>query len=320
MECILCDRDGRLEKASGHGEWDLIHCLECGAYFWHPLVFVKEQYTCNVHCMRPSPGEMLMPYHYRAFEMLMERTSGGTAPLGLLDIGCGKGSFLRHVLKHADRFGCYGLDLNPHAVEHARGTLGDRVACADILDESGVTAVKTYDVVCFFEVLEHQTDPRAFLRRAMSLLKPGGLVLGSVPNNQRYLPLGIREPFDYPPHHLTWWDKGSLSHLFEAVGLRDMEQLETSPWGPGGLSLQLETGLFGRLKKGLKQRAASGPHSAGRPGGGDTPPLFAFLNSRFLRLMRASLFMPLGMPLYFKYLLLHGASGRFLVFSAIKGK
>lgn len=38
-----------------------------------------------------------------------------------------------------------------------------------------------FDVITFFEVLEHQDRPREFLERVKELLKPGGWLAGSVP-------------------------------------------------------------------------------------------------------------------------------------------
>jgi 2-polyprenyl-3-methyl-5-hydroxy-6-metoxy-1,4-benzoquinol methylase len=311
MRCIVCEESEALEKTSRHGEWDLIRCRSCGVGFWHPLVFVREQYTNESHHLRLAMGDALSPYHQRAFGILMEKTSGLPSPLSLLDIGCGNGSFLRHVAGHTDRFVCYGLDLNPRLVEHARTTFGDRVACADVFEESAVTKDRRFDVICFFEVLEHQPDPGEFIERVRGLLRPGGLVIGSVPNDRRYIPLGVRESFDYPPYHLTWWDVHSLGHLFKRRGMRETEMLENGPWSLVDLSFHIETWMLGPFKEGLKGLAKERARVRGK-----VPRSFALINSPLVRGLRAALFMPLAVPLYVKYRFVHRNSGRFLVFSA----
>jgi 2-polyprenyl-3-methyl-5-hydroxy-6-metoxy-1,4-benzoquinol methylase len=39
-----------------------------------------------------------------------------------------------------------------------------------------------FDVITFFEVLEHQDKPREFLEMVKGFLKGGGYIAGSVPN------------------------------------------------------------------------------------------------------------------------------------------
>ncbi|MEM2074300.1 MAG: methyltransferase domain-containing protein, partial [Nitrososphaeria archaeon] len=41
-----------------------------------------------------------------------------------------------------------------------------------------------FDVITFFEVLEHQDKPVEFLEAIKSMLKPGGYIAGSVPNRE----------------------------------------------------------------------------------------------------------------------------------------
>lgn len=60
-----------------------------------------------------------------------------------------------------------------------------------------------FDVVTFFEVLEHQDKPKQFLENVGKLLKPNGFIAGSVPNRDFILKEINWKYFsvDYPPHH-----------------------------------------------------------------------------------------------------------------------
>lgn len=59
---------------------------------------------------------------------------------------------------------------------------------------------RSYDWVTFFEVLEHQAEPLAFMQMVGKLLRPGGGIAGSVPNRNRFR-LAAYEKSDRPPYH-----------------------------------------------------------------------------------------------------------------------
>lgn len=99
--------------------------------------------------------------------------------------GLGYGSHLLASLTAAGRI--VGADLSEYAVDYARenfGKDGSRVefhlsdACQlSFLEDSSV------DIFVSFETLEHVPEPDALLAEAARVLKPGGRLLVSVPNN-----------------------------------------------------------------------------------------------------------------------------------------
>lgn len=141
----------------------------------------------------------------------------------LLDVGCGTGNFL--IAAWNAGYAVTGAELDPEAARFASHFCGE--ACVFPLSlESFVQRHpgRRFDVVTFFEVLEHQSDPSHFLNCVISVLKPGGFIALSVPNRARWL-TGI-DPIDYPPNHFLRWDLSSLrsfleSHGFELLSLRE---------------------------------------------------------------------------------------------------
>jgi SAM-dependent methyltransferase len=107
-----------------------------------------------------------------------------------------------------------------------------------------------FDVITFFEVLEHQDKPREFLKMVKGLLREGGYIAGSVPNRERLF-VDIDWKYfhgDHPPHHFLRFSKSSLEKALNLAGFKDIEVykldfsfIELFPY--------LEKKLFGNLDK-----------------------------------------------------------------------
>ncbi len=101
--------------------------------------------------------------------------------VSVLDVGCASGYLGTGLMAR----GCEvsGVEIDPEDAEKAREVLRE-VKVANLndttLDELFEPA--SFDRVVFGDVLEHLLDPARALRSAVSLLKPGGAVVLSVPN------------------------------------------------------------------------------------------------------------------------------------------
>ena len=117
------------------------------------------------------------------------------APLGpdgtrrtLLDIGCGAGLASEAFARAG--FDVTGLDasqaaitagrlhLRQHALPATAGRLAYRCGSAEEL----VAEHARFDAISALEVIEHVTDPAAFLRMLGSMLRPGGVMVVSTMN------------------------------------------------------------------------------------------------------------------------------------------
>jgi 2-polyprenyl-6-hydroxyphenyl methylase/3-demethylubiquinone-9 3-methyltransferase len=103
--------------------------------------------------------------------------------LSILDVGCG-GGILSEPLS---RLGAdvLGIDPAPGNVEIARAHAEEtgapaRYRAASV--EELVAEGASFDVVCAMEVVEHVVDPAAFVAKACSLVKPGGLFFAATIN------------------------------------------------------------------------------------------------------------------------------------------
>jgi SAM-dependent methyltransferase len=104
---------------------------------------------------------------------LVSRYSAGTP---MLDAGCGTGLNLAGLPA-----GSVGIDLNPRNVELIRGRLPQhRVVQGDIEDMPFDD--ETFGTVVCTEVLEHVPYPEKALAEIRRVLRPRGVLIGSVPS------------------------------------------------------------------------------------------------------------------------------------------
>ncbi len=147
----------------------------------------------------------------------------------LLDIGCNEGRGL-HRYQQNGFLVVEGLELNTGAAQLARAR-GFTVYTQQ-LEEFRPT--EPYDVIVLSNVLEHIPDPKQTLVRIRRLLRPGGQVWISCPNNASWL----RSLFGnfwinwHVPFHIVHFSPTSLQRVLEDAGfkLKCIRQETPSLW------------------------------------------------------------------------------------------
>jgi SAM-dependent methyltransferase len=117
----------------------------------------------------------------------------------VLDLGCRSGALTRHFL---DGNSVVGLDVDAAALEKA-AALGIEPVQGDV-EEPLPFEDASFDAVVAGELLEHLRFPDALIAEIRRVLRPGGVVVGSVPNafrlQSRLRFLRGRPPEDDPTH------------------------------------------------------------------------------------------------------------------------
>jgi SAM-dependent methyltransferase len=139
----------------------------------------------------------------------------------VLDLGCRYGALTRAYLEgnHVT-----GVDVDREALAEA-AKLGIETYWAD-LDDRFPFEGDTFDVVVAGELLEHVRDPVHIVAEAWRVLRPGGRLVGSVPNAYRLknrLRFVAGRPPEADPTHLHMYrpaDVRRLLHAFSDVELR----------------------------------------------------------------------------------------------------
>jgi len=231
-------------------EYKRYECPNCDVHWWEPLKIIPEFYESEVFesyiAFHEVVGTRLGENHKAFFKHFPPNVRGK-----LLDVGCGDGRFLRHAKEQG--FEVWGIDFDKKSVENVKRNLGiDTVFPMSLEEFYGYAKEKNlkFDVITFFEVLEHQDKPREFLEMVRGLLKEGGYIAGSVPNRERlFAEIGWKYFHgDHPPHHFLRFSKSSLEKALNFSGFKDVEVykldfpfIELFPY--------LEKKLFGNLDK-----------------------------------------------------------------------
>lgn len=138
---------------------------------------------------------------------LVEKFSGGpTCRLRVCELGCGTGGNLAGI---ADRHDVTGVECAPPALHLARRTLGDRVIHGHLPHDIDLPR-ESFDVVLLLDVLEHIQDDAASARTAVNLLRPGGILVATVPAYQ-----WLYAPRDAHHHHVRRYSRRQFTALWE---------------------------------------------------------------------------------------------------------
>lgn len=141
----------------------------------------------------------------------------------ILEIGCGTGGFLERIAQKVEQ--AVGLELNEQAVEKCREK-GLEVEKADLMAYRDQHRGQ-FDVLLAFQLMEHIEDVGAFMRAAVDLLKPGGRLIFSVPNNDSFIAKVKGDYLNMPPHHMNLWTAHSIEKTAPHVGCKMLDyQLE----------------------------------------------------------------------------------------------
>jgi SAM-dependent methyltransferase len=131
--------------------------------------------------------------------------------LQVLDLGCRDGALTAAYLEGNS---VVGVDVDRSALERA-AERGIETMWAD-LDDPLPFGDESFDVVVTAEVLEHLRLPEHAVAEAARVLKPGGLLVGSVPNCFR-LKTRLRFLLGRPPEN-----DPTLLHLFNPDAVADL--------------------------------------------------------------------------------------------------
>lgn len=208
------------------GEWAYRRCSSCQLLQLEPFPTVEdlvEAYDVDYHGYRTTAEKgRLYKLLFDVKDGLFKKKIAKVVPRGaaLLDVGCGSGEYLRRM-SFLEPSRIDGIDFNETAVELARSK---GVSCFQGIFPDYPAEPDTYDAVFMNNYLEHTLDPGVEVEKALRLLKPGGALIGEVPNFRSV----DRKVFgrywggNHVPRHTFQFEPGSLTALLARAGFQDV--------------------------------------------------------------------------------------------------
>ena len=225
--CPLCRRpENRLLRVGIREDASrpVYECAYCGlVYLEPPFPDLRSYYSHSYRLTHsPVPGVILPPderYQIQhqlmrkpALEFMKEVPEGAS----VLEIGCGVGGFLSHLV---DKYDVSGSELNESDAAYVRDV--GELPC-EVGDVAEVYPGKTFTAIVALQVLEHQPDPMAFIRAIRSKLIGGGWLYLELPNIRDALlsmyKVKAYEDFYFREAHLTYWGVEQLAALLSTAG------------------------------------------------------------------------------------------------------
>jgi 2-polyprenyl-6-hydroxyphenyl methylase/3-demethylubiquinone-9 3-methyltransferase len=153
------------------------------------------------------------------------------------DVGCGAGLLAEPLARLGAEV--TGVDAAPENIAAARAhALGQGLAIDYRVGSVEALEPGAYDLVTSLEVVEHVSDPRAFVDGLARALKPGGLLILSTPNRtarSRLMLILVGEGTGRIPRGTHDWEKflspEELIALLKNAGL-ELEDCHGLAWGP----------------------------------------------------------------------------------------
>ncbi|MFT3897077.1 MAG: class I SAM-dependent methyltransferase [Thermomonas sp.] len=100
----------------------------------------------------------------------------------ILEIGCGSGVVLSRLARTFPGAGIVGTEAHIAGLDSAAGRVRDATLMQ--MDARDIPFRDEFDLVGIFDVLEHIDDDRQVLGQILQSLKPGGMLIATVPQHQ----------------------------------------------------------------------------------------------------------------------------------------
>jgi len=223
QNCPICERKRGFKFIQDFKRLDskfsLYQCLECQTQFWMPFKNPGANLYEALHRItildRIKGGRRLIWWHEEFIKLFKNKNNQGKK---LLDIGCGTGEFL-NAAKNLG-LDVFGVDFDRNAIKSAKSFYNLKNLYAESWEKfSQRKNLPKFDVITFFEVIEHLDDVPKFLRFVFDVASPNAFIALSTPNRQRKS-LSADFSDDFPLCHLTRWDYSSLFKVFNFYGIK----------------------------------------------------------------------------------------------------
>lgn len=164
FSCPLCEQSA-VDLLVSFDDFSVGHCKDCGAAMILTVKGCEAEYYSERY-----EGEILASKARTCWNLLETKTDGLREVRSILDIGCGRGTFL-DIARDND-LQTAGIELASDAASYARSK-GHQVLCGSATEVTFSDGVY-FEVVTLWDLLEHFDNPRQALLHSYDVLAPAG--------------------------------------------------------------------------------------------------------------------------------------------------
>lgn len=221
-----------LYKIISNLKYNYYKCNECKTIFVDPtpskkeldLVYNNPQYYLSWEEDITKNEKIRLESDFKKANLFLKKISRHIGQSGkILDIGCALGHFLYWMTPYFSEL--YGTEYSDYALSN----MTDKKIKTS-KEFIGKFDDNFFDVICAWEVLEHTTNPKEFIKEVKRILKPGGKLLLSFPNSQSVAFTILKQKWYQvvPPEHLFFFSSKSVRLLLNEEGFQNIQMFSGS--------------------------------------------------------------------------------------------
>lgn len=158
-------------------------------------------------------GLATLELHLERYEFAARHACAGRA----VDLACGVGYGTRLLAdRRPDLTEVLGIDVSNAAIGYAQERYAGERVCFEAADAMQWTDDDGFETVVSLETLEHLAEPRRLFGSLVRMLRPGGVLVASVPTTPTV---------DLNEHHLSDFSERSFRSLGRDYGLHELSAL-----------------------------------------------------------------------------------------------
>jgi 2-polyprenyl-3-methyl-5-hydroxy-6-metoxy-1,4-benzoquinol methylase len=229
---MICGQNKIVKRFAFRG-YQVYVCENCGIQFLDPQPSDDELsriYSTDYFLGGDNPRdrELVMRMKRSTASLYLDQFLKETKPdkselnsHSLLEIGCGMGDFL--IEANSKGFKVSGLEVSDYLVHLTNQRLGSMCVEKGTIETSSFQA-GSFDIIAFFDVIEHVRNPLLFMKKVSELLKVYGKVFIVTPSlDSGSARLLQKHWMEYKVEHLFYFNQKSLRLLFEKTGFHNIK-------------------------------------------------------------------------------------------------
>lgn len=237
MACPECGSERR-RLIYALSDYSVVRCGDCGLLYNREFLNTPGEETFSAdyyldvqsegfaHIFDPEKPDPSAPIYEAGLRVVEQRRAEKGR---VLDVGCAFGAFLQ--LARGRGWDVAGVELSPYSSKWTREEAGIEVFNGPLTESS--YEPESFDLVTFWDVLEHVPDVAANLEHAAGLLRPGGYLILTTDNYRsliaylgqlsyyataRHLTYGL-ERF-YIPYNSCYFTRSDMDRMLRNSGFR----------------------------------------------------------------------------------------------------